>query len=212
MNLDPRLLAVSRRLRSERIVIFGLAYLAERGLDAMTIAEVAEMDPEHVESLLSDVLEVISSKPDESGKKTTKSPTKRAAADKVLMERGWKLPLADAEYARRWGFSDDEIRREAIDFRDYWLQRGEKRNWSLTWQNRIRQSARRLGKPTPSDEPPAVTELPLAPVAPKHAGMMRDAMAAYSKSGFWPSSLGPEPGQPGCIVPREIIAEYRGAA
>jgi len=212
MNFDPRLLAVARRLRSERIVIFGLAYLAEKGLDAATIAEIAEMDPESVESLLPDVQEVVSPKTGSDGKNIKKSPPKRAASDKVAMERNWKLPLADAEYARRWGFADDEIRIEAIDFRDYWLQRGEKRNWSLTWQNRIRQSARRLGKPAPSDEPPAVTELPLAPAAPKNAAMLRDAMAAYSKSNFWPSSLGPEPGQPGCVVPKEIIAEFRGAA
>jgi len=208
MNFDPRLLAVARRLRSERIVIFGLAYLAEKGLDAATIAEIAEMDPESVENLLPEVQEVVSPKAAAAGKKTQK----RAACDKVLMDPKWKLPAADVEYARRWSFTDAEIRVEAYDFREYWLQRGERRNWSLTWQNRIRQSARRLGKPAPSDEPPAMTELPLAPSAPKNAGMLRDAMSAYSKNGFWPSSLGPEPGQPGCVVPKEIIAEFRGAA
>lgn len=206
---SPSILSVSKALSVEAVLVVAIAAGVSEGLPPHAIAFACEIDPDVCADIAAEI-EKAGMAP--SGKLLKKSSPKRSACDKVLMDPKWKLPAADVEYARRWGFTDDEIRIEAIDFRDYWLQRGEKRNWSLTWQNRIRQSARRLGKPAPSDEPPAVTELPLAPAAPKNAAMLRDAMAAYSKSNFWPSSLGPEPGQPGCVVPKEIIAEFRGAA
>ena len=92
------------------------------------------------------------------------------------------------------------------------MERGDKRNWSLTWQNRIRKEALRYGKAPPSDEPPAVTELPLSVTAPKDLEFWRKAVSAFNERGFWPSANGPEPGQPGCRVPAEILAEFRSAA
>lgn len=70
--------------------------------------------------------------------------------------RGSRLPSdwspceADRVAAKAEGFSDFEINREAMRFRDYWIARagagGVKLDWSATWRNWVRSSAEKLGK------------------------------------------------------------------
>lgn len=62
----------------------------------------------------------------------------------------WKPTEADRAVARQEGFSDGEIDREALRFRDFWIGKagagGVKLDWASTWRNWVRTSADRLGK------------------------------------------------------------------
>jgi hypothetical protein len=62
----------------------------------------------------------------------------------------WSPCEADRFSAKSEGFSDFEIDREAVRFRDYWISRagagGAKLDWSATWRNWVRTSAEKLGK------------------------------------------------------------------
>lgn len=62
----------------------------------------------------------------------------------------WSPSDADRLLARQEGFSDAEINREALRFRDYWTGRagsgGVKLDWAATWRNWIRTSGEKLGK------------------------------------------------------------------
>jgi len=65
----------------------------------------------------------------------------------------WWPDQADVDSAHREGLTDDDIRREAAKFRDYWLaqpgQRGRKADWRATWRNWTRKAveSRQLGPP-----------------------------------------------------------------
>lgn len=69
----------------------------------------------------------------------------------------WAPSDADKLVARQEGFSDGEIDREALRFRDYWTGRagsgGVKLDWAATWRNWVRTSAEKLGKTPQSSEP-----------------------------------------------------------
>jgi len=58
----------------------------------------------------------------------------------------WQPDASDREFARTHGVDPEDA---AIEFRNYWLaepgQRACKLNWSLVWQNRCRELAKRLG-------------------------------------------------------------------
>lgn len=62
----------------------------------------------------------------------------------------WTPSEADRLLAKQEGFSDNEINREALRFRDYWTGRagsgGVKLDWPATWRNWIRTSGEKLGK------------------------------------------------------------------
>ena len=76
-------------------------------------------------------------------KQTKGSRGSRLSAD-------WSPCEADRLAAKAEGFSDFEINREAMRFRDYWIARagagGVKLDWSATWRNWVRSSAEKLGK------------------------------------------------------------------
>lgn len=210
MNFDPRLLAVARRLASERIVIFGLAYLAEKGLDAATIAEVAEMDPENVESLLPDVQEVVSPKAGKGREKNKllpgieKEPRRRA---RTMIAEDAKPSDKDSAAAKESGMSNPVAWREWQKFINHHRSKGSlMADWSAAWRTWC-MNWRRFAEERGEIAPTSPCEKDVRPPE-----FWRKALAAYKGRSFWPSSLGPEPGQPGCVVPKEIIAEFRGAA
>ena len=75
----------------------------------------------------------------------------------------WHPSETDHQFARNEGLTDDDIKREADRFRDYWLavpgQRGRKRDWAATWRNWVRRSDtggnRKMGgRDTGSRRPP----------------------------------------------------------
>lgn len=79
-------------------------------------------------------------------------------------KRGARLPddfLPDMAGAIEAGLSEDEARREALKFRDYWIsqpgQKGIKLDWPATWRNWCRHAVERRPQPRstapPSREP-----------------------------------------------------------
>lgn len=81
------------------------------------------------------------------------------------IDPNWTPGDAERAVARNEGFSESEIDREALRFRDYWVGRagagGVKLDWPATWRNWVRTSAEKLGK-TPRQS--------AAPGAPSAAG------------------------------------------
>ena len=87
--------------------------------------------------------------------KNSKRQNSERASRGTRIEPEWSPSLNDRETARNEGFSDSEIDREALRFRDYWVSRagpgGVKLDWQATWRNWVRTSAEKLGK-TPKRE------------------------------------------------------------
>lgn len=127
---------------------------------------------------------------------------------KSLMRSDWKPSDNNLKDARALGLSDREIARAADEFRDYWLSCGRAMvDWDATWRNRCRAIAEKLGRaPRPKNghangfDPRALSrddwkkELHLRHFNPR----------SLSVSG-WNPAYGPEPGQPGCLVPAELL-------
>lgn len=96
----------------------------------------------------------------------------------------WTPSDADRAAARQEGFSDGEIDREALRFRDFWIGKpgagGVKLDWASTWRNWVRTSADRLGKR------PAVASGAAAESVPgfyaKFGSEEQDAWDAYGKA------------------------------
>lgn len=134
-----------------------------------------------------------------------KSASLSSLDSKKKKERGarlandWTPSVADKEAAKAEGFSESEIGREAAKFRDYWLAKsgsaGVKLDWSATWRNWCRRAAEYAGK-KPS-------QVPSGPVIPTEL-----TVKVFKQSGKWHRDFGPEPGKPGCLVPREILLAH----
>jgi hypothetical protein len=82
--------------------------------------------------------------------KNSKRQNSDRASRGTRLESDWRPCEADRLSARNEGFSEVEIDREAVRFRDYWISRagagGVKLDWSATWRNWVRTSAEKLGK------------------------------------------------------------------
>lgn len=98
------------------------------------------------------------------------------------IEPEWLPSEADRLLAKQEGFSENEVNREALRFRDYWKGRagsgGVKLDWPATWRNWIRTSAEKLGK-TPSA---AGSASELAGFYAKFGSEEQDAWDAYAKA------------------------------
>lgn len=91
---------------------------------------------------------------DTSIKKVSRQNSDRASRG-TRIDPDWRPSEADRLVAKQEGFSESEIDREALRFRDYWKGRagsgGVKLDWAATWRNWVRTSAEKLGKtPKPS--------------------------------------------------------------
>ena len=82
--------------------------------------------------------------------KNSKRQNSDRASRGTRIDPDWKPSEADRAAARQEGFSDGEIDREALRFRDFWIGKagagGVKLDWASTWRNWVRTSADRLGK------------------------------------------------------------------
>jgi uncharacterized protein YdaU (DUF1376 family) len=67
------------------------------------------------------------------------------------LSEDWQPTPADMEFALKEGLSDDDARREAGRFRDYWIgetgTRARKSDWPACWRNWVRRAADNLGRP-----------------------------------------------------------------
>lgn len=130
------------------------------------------------------------------------------ARPKGRMPAGWRPTDEDIDYARAYGFTDDEINAEAVDFVAYWRGRNESRCWSLTWKNRVRAQAKFMEKRITDDR--AVAKNVGASSSGAETEQWERAIATFKEIGAWPASLGPAPGQPGCRAPRELLVKAAG--
>lgn len=94
----------------------------------------------------------------------------------------WRPNQADWLAAKNEGFSESEIEREVLRFRDYWVGRagagGVKLDWPATWRNWMRTSAEKLGKTPVRVNDPDATHMFEAKMASEEL----DAWDAYSKA------------------------------
>ena len=195
---DPRLIVVAKRTNQPRALVIAFAGLMKEKRSVEEIVTILDIDGEKTGELWSELM-VESEKA--APKKAAKSPKKCG------MAHDWKLPEDCVLYAGKWGFTDDEIRREAIGFRDYWESRPDRRDWSLTWKNWIRRKAERLGKPLPAGEEATSNEkkASASPVDISQETWIR-AIKDYRRHGTWHKALGPEPDHPGCLAPVEFLS------
>ena len=120
---------------------------------------------------------------------------------------GWTLPEAWRVWARQEHPAVD-LARQADQFRDHWLAKagkdGAKLDWFATWRNWVRRAEEYRAK-----SPGRAEDISLAD---RNDANWRKRAAAAAKCGMatgWPEEVyGPRPGQPGCEMPADIVAEY----
>jgi hypothetical protein len=196
---DTRLAVTATVLHEERSFLVAVCGLLKEKKTVSEIVEILAVDPERTTQASMEILSLL----DYDATKGKPKAERRQALTPMVKE--WKLADDDVKYARHWGFNDGEIHREAIDFRDYWLTRPDRRNWSLTWNRRIRDQATRLGKPVPADEMATSGNAGEPKTKEISDAVWRQALGEFKQSGVWHAALGPDPNQPGCRVP----ANYR---
>lgn len=118
----------------------------------------AEASPNVTERHQPSQCDAIAVLPIDTNIKISKRQNSERASRGSRIDPDWKASDADRAVARQEGFSDFEIDREALRFRDFWIGKagagGVKLDWASTWRNWVRTSADRLGKrPAASSSP-----------------------------------------------------------
>lgn len=129
------------------------------------------------------------------------------AARGSRLQADWALPAEWREWALRLGLRHHEIDREAIKFKNYWLNcagaKGIKLNWQLTWQTWCDRTLERLGRePNRADgQPPRAVQGPEA-----FSPQAWAAIAKRVKAGApWSHEWGPPPGRMDCLMPAGLL-------
>lgn len=139
-----------------------------------------------------------------------KPPKKGDSADRATrgtrLPTDWRLPQSWGHWALQAGMTENEVRREAENFRDYWSgvagAKGIKLDWQGTWRNRVRSTLERWGRPIKSpDEPQQAASGPERFTDETWGAIMR----RFEHTGQWKAENGPAPGQRGCKVPGHIL-------
>ena len=128
---------------------------------------------------------------------------KPAASRGTRIDPNWQPTPEDRAVAAAEGFSNPEIDREILQFRDYWKaasgSNAVKLDWSATWRNWVRRTASNFGKKRAqavvSHEPPEDIN-------------WESIVQFKAKTGVWSKWAGPEPGAVGCRAPAEILQKY----
>lgn len=128
---------------------------------------------------------------------------KPAASRGTRIDPNWQPTPEDRAVAAAEGFSNPEIDREILQFRDYWKaasgSNAVKLDWSATWRNWVRRTASNFGKKRTqtvvSHEPPEDIN-------------WESIVQFKAKTGVWSKWAGPEPGAVGCRAPAEILQKY----
>lgn len=124
----------------------------------------------------------------------------------------WKPEDVGREFARSAGIPERDIDRHAAEFVDYWSSvsgtKGVKLDWLATWRNRCRDIAERKGYRPVMGAPAGMSGSPVPVGWPDRLPPPDTCFSAWSR-GSWPGAWGAAPGDPGCRVPSNIIAEWR---
>lgn len=197
---DPRLAALAASIREDRCLVIAIAALVKEKHATAEIATILECDQLSIDPLATEVMTIFERETRARAGKKEKRVSKRPSP----LTKDWKVSAEDSDYARKWGFSEQEIVREALNFRDYWVSCGKSMlDWSGTWKRRIRDQAVRFGKPVPAYEE-AVASVPKQSMA-VDPETWRKAVAEWRRTGRWHRALGPEPNQAGCRVPGDVL-------
>jgi len=196
---DSRLDLIARDLGMKAISpVIAVAGLVIEGRETAAIAERLGTGVDQVRAIADRVRALI----EQDKTKRAKVTQQRRPSALIPMPADWRASDADRKYAADLGFSSSVIDREEIDFRAYWIRRGDKRNWSLTWMNWIRRHANDSGL-KPNDMKAQLNRIEPTP------DIWKQRVETFRDLGAWQASFGPEPGQRGCKVPPEILREVR---
>lgn len=152
------------------------------------------LPPEQFDALLAILEDATTAK--SANKAKTESRATRLAPD-------WVLPSKWGQYALDQGLRESEVRSEAQNFRDYWVGTGKtKVDWEATWRTWARRTATRLNRtPKPTPDQPALLSGPAGYDRATWATILR----IYARTNNWKPDNGPRPGEPGCLVPKDLL-------
>jgi len=144
----------------------------------------------------------------------SKPKKKGCAADRAeratRLPEDWALPAEYSDAAQKMGLRPTEISREAMKFKNYWLNqagaKGLKLAWPRTWSNWCISMLERAGR-TPilpeispngsggaSEGPEAFTDATWAAISRR-----------FKRTGQWNPAYGPEPGRMDCKMPEAYL-------
>lgn len=139
-------------------------------------------------------------------------PKKKGSAED-RRERGtrlpadWQLPPEWRDKAAAMGLHHLEVNREAVKFKNYWINaagdRGLKLRWDLTWDNWCLSTLERTGR-----APKALASSPTAKVEGPESftDATWQAIAKRYKGGAaWNEAWGPPPGRMDCLMPVQYL-------
>ncbi|GLK69198.1 hypothetical protein [Hansschlegelia plantiphila] len=122
---------------------------------------------------------------------------------------GWKPSDPGLQFARGLGASDREIERELSTMTDWALQasgdKGVKRDWEAFWRNWIRKAAE-AGRFTGTAAPQLRAIAAAVPGPVSNEQWLKRLQWARERED-WRAEWGPMPGQPGSLVPDNLMTE-----
>jgi hypothetical protein len=129
-------------------------------------------------------------------------------AKKSRIEEGWKLDARNLDYGMRIGLSELECAKEWVKFCGHHGAKGsEFVDWNKAWENWARRSMEFSGK-TPRDPNKPLDDHKPSVVAFSLEQWKR-VLTIYGSTSNWHESWGPPPGENGCRVPAELLADQQ---
>ena len=143
-------------------------------------------------------------------KLVSEQPSKPKRAPRPVKRRnddGWKGSQELFEYGRRIGLSASEVEAEWIKFYGHHKAKGsEMVDWDQAWRNWARKAMTFAGK-TPRDPSKPLED----DTKPREVSMSLErwkrVLTIYGSTNNWNAAFGPPPGEKGCKVPPELLAE-----
>lgn len=130
------------------------------------------------------------------------------AARATRLPTDWLLSEELKKWALDLGLQPREVVREAISFRNYWLNcagaKGLKLDWDLTWMTWCRRMLERAGRQPIETDPTAGPAGGAAPASGPETftdATWRAIAKRYKSTGIWNPDYGPSPGRMDCRMP-----------
>lgn len=200
MIADPRLKLIARDLQTLPAIVTACAALMKDIPDLEAVAEFLDLPLGVIQQIAHEL---------KARKVLKKSATAEKAARGTRLTKDWKLPRAFYNYALSYGYTHEQVMKIAEEFRNHWVSdsssKAVKLDWEATWRNRIIYLAEKAGKHRAPDNSLFDGDAPAA----QPTSMWKQAMSSWMTNRTWVPSLGPAPGEPGCKVPADVLAEFR---
>jgi hypothetical protein len=142
-------------------------------------------------------------------------PRSKDGTKGTRIPENWQLSDADRAIAAGKGFSWDAIQFTAEKFRNYWLAKAGpsalKVDWSAAWRTWVINEKTRFAEAQSSAAPASLKLRERPRVASEDPRLSSDnwvkALEGFRMSRNWKPAWGPNPSQPGCFAPRELMEE-----